>query len=287
MKIKSSSLGFIEGWVSIFINTVLFGFKYWAGTITGSVAMVADAWHTISDSLTSAIVIIGFWMTSRPADSNHPFGHGRAESISSIIIATLLGVVGLNFFIESLSRIVSHQQLQFSLFAIIVFGVSAIFKEGLAQFSIWAGKKIGSDALKADGWHHRSDAIASIVIVIGALLGNSILWLDGILGIFVSILILWATYEILKNSVNILLGQQPDKQLINEIKELIQSVSPNISNIHNIKLHSYGELKELSIHINLPDNMTFKEAHQISNDIENKLFAEKRIRATVHFEPVK
>lgn len=287
MKIKSTTLGYLEGWISIFINTLLFVFKYWAGLATGSVAMVADAWHTISDTLTSIIVIIGFWLSSRPADTNHPFGHGRAESIASIIIATLLGVVGFNFFIESISRIVSNQPIQFSMFAIIVFGISALLKEGLAQFSIWAGKKIGSNALKADGWHHRSDAIASIVILVGAIFGSSILWLDGVLGLGVSLLILWATFEILKNSVNVLLGQQPDKGLIEEIKTIIMSVNPNITNIHNIKLHTYGELKELTVHINLPNDMTFKEAHQISYTIENKLLTEKSIRTTVHFEPQK
>lgn len=287
MKLKSTTLGYIEGWVSIFLNTLLFVFKYWAGLATGSVAMVADAWHTISDTLTSIIVIIGFWLSSRPADSNHPFGHGRAESIASIIIATLLGVVGFNFFIESISRIVNYQPIHFSMFAIIVFGISAMLKEGLAQFSIWAGKKIGSNALKADGWHHRSDAIASVVILFGAIFGSSILWLDGVLGLGVSLLILWATYEILKNSVNVLLGQQPDKGLIEEIKTIIMSVNPNITNIHNIKLHSYGELKELTVHINLPNDMTFKEAHQISHTIENKLLNEKSIRTTVHFEPKK
>lgn len=287
MKIKSTTLGYLEGWISIFINTLLFVFKYWAGLATGSVAMVADAWHTISDTLTSIIVIIGFWLSSRPADTNHPFGHGRAESIASIIIATLLGVVGFNFFIESISRIVSNQPIQFSMFAIIVFGISAVLKEGLAQFSIWAGKKIGSNALKADGWHHRSDAIASIVILVGAIFGSSILWLDGVLGLGVSLLILWATFEILKNSVNVLLGQQPDKGLIEEIKTIIMSVNPNITNIHNIKLHTYGELKELTVHINLPNDMTFKEAHQISYTIENKLLTEKSIRTTVHFEPQK
>src|SRR5512137_2886387 len=101
VKAGSRSLGYIEGWASIVLNTSLFFVKYWAGTRFGSVAMVADAWHTLSDTLTSVVVVVGFFIASRPADRGHPFGHGRAEPIGAVIIATLLAVVAVNFMTES------------------------------------------------------------------------------------------------------------------------------------------------------------------------------------------
>ncbi len=105
MKTSSKTLGYLEGWLSVGLNTALFFFKYWAGTRFGSVAMVADAWHTLSDTLTSVVVIVGFFIASRPADKGHPFGHGRAEPIGAVVIAVLLAVVGVNFLQESINRL--------------------------------------------------------------------------------------------------------------------------------------------------------------------------------------
>ena len=157
-----NKLAFIEGWLSIFINTVLFALKYWAGVATGSVAIIADAWHTLSDSLTSVLVIIGEKISRKPADSEHPFGHGRAELIAAIIIGGLLAAVAVNFFAEALMKFKNREAANYNIFAVAVFVLSVILKEGLAQFSGWASKKTGMLSLKADSWHHRSDAIASV-----------------------------------------------------------------------------------------------------------------------------
>ncbi|GAI77757.1 unnamed protein product, partial [marine sediment metagenome] len=152
-------LGYLEGIISIFLNTFLFGLKYWVGMKTFSIAIIADAWHTLSDSLTSLVVIIGFKISSKPADKEHPFGHGQAEIVSSIIIGTMLAIVGFNFLIASIQRFTNQQSAVYGTSAIIVFLISVIVKEGLAQFSIRAGKKIDARSLIADGWHHRSDAL--------------------------------------------------------------------------------------------------------------------------------
>jgi cation diffusion facilitator family transporter len=190
MDIQKQQLGYIEGWLSTVLNTLLFGLKLWVGIRAGSVAMVADAWHTLSDTLTSIVVIFGFWIAGKPQDREHPFGHGRAEVIGAVVIGTLLAVVGFNFLVKSYHQLRNPQHVNFSLFSIVVFAISIVLKEALAQFSLWAGKKVKSQSLIADGWHHRSDAIASALIVIGALFGKTFWWIDGVLQHY-SLLLNW------------------------------------------------------------------------------------------------
>lgn len=285
MKTQSRNLGYIEGWASVILNTALFGVKFWAGTRFGSVAMIADAWHTLSDTLTSIVVIIGFFIASRPADKGHPFGHGRAEPIGAVIIATLLAVVAVNFLTESIGRLRNFQAATFGLPAIIVFAVSVVLKEALARFSYWAGRKINSPSLKADGWHHRSDAIASALIVVGALFGARLWWIDGVMGILISLLILYATFDILKSAATSLLGEKPTPALEGRLRALIASTSPAATNFHHLHVHSYGEHSELTFHLNFPPEMPLQEAHVHASRVEETVRREMKAEATIHLEP--
>lgn len=278
-------LGYLEGWLSIVLNVILFGFKYWAGLKSDSVAMIADAWHTMSDTFTSVIIVISFMIAALPADKQHPFGHGRAEVISAIVIGTALALVGFNFLKESIMRLQNYQAAQFASLAIIVFVISVILKEALAQFSIWAGRKIHSQALLADGWHHRSDAIASGLIVVGALAGGYLWWIDGVMGICVSALILYATYDILKGSVSSLLGERIDPLLEYKIKNLTRRIAPAVSCLHHVHVHRYGDHIEVSLHIKLPHEMTVKEAHDLATRLEDAMRREMNVEPTIHIEP--
>ncbi len=278
-------LSYIEGWLSLVFNTILFGLKYWAGLTSGSVAVIADAWHTLSDSLTSIVVLVGTKISSKSADEDHPFGHGRAELIASIMIGMLLAIVGINFLIESIERLRNHQTASYGWLVIIVFVISVIVKEGLAQFAIRAGKKTESKALMADGWHHRSDAIASVVILIGVFAGRYFWWIDGVMGILVAILILYATYEIMKQSVNPLIGEKADDELINNLAEITGGVIKNGFDLHHIHVHRYGSSTEVTFHIRFLSEISFREAHQNVTVIEKKLKEDLNIEATIHFEP--
>ncbi|MEA2022005.1 MAG: cation diffusion facilitator family transporter [Candidatus Caldatribacteriota bacterium] len=280
------SIGYLEGLVSIILNIILFGLKYWVGIQTFSVAIIADAWHTLSDSLTSLIVIIGFKVSSKPADKEHPFGHGRAELISSVIIGTLLAIVGFNFLAESIHRFVNNQFANYQNLAVIMFIISTIIKEGLAQFSIRAGKKINSYSLIADGWHHRSDAIVSFLILIGIFLGEYFWWVDSIMGIVVSLLIFYTAYNILKNSISALIGEKPDEDLISEIRKIVNCNISRDVKLHHLHFHIYGNTKELTFHIRLPGDMRLEEAHQIATNLEEKIKEKMDIETTIHIEPI-
>jgi cation diffusion facilitator family transporter len=285
MSVSKQKLGYLEGWISIVLNTLLFGIKYWAGGRIGSVSMVADAWHTLSDTLTSVVVIVGFWIMAKPADERHPFGHARAENIAAIIIGVLLAVVGVFFGWESVQRLLRRQAVFFSLFAIVVFLASALLKEGLAQFAFWAGKKASSQAVVADGWHHRSDAIASALIVVGAALGGRLWWVDGALGIGISLLIVWAAVDIVRSTSSILLGEAPSEELERAVLAVVQREYPLVNDVHHLHLHRYGQNMELTLHLRLPPAMSVGQSHEIGRRIEERLRDELHLEPTVHIEP--
>jgi cation diffusion facilitator family transporter len=282
---RGPNLGMLEGWISVVLNTLLFGVKFWFGRASGSVSMVADAWHTLSDTLTSVVVIVGFFIMARPADKEHPFGHARAEGISAIVIGVLLGVVGGSFLVDSVRRLVNFQAATFSVAAIVVFAGSIVLKEALAQFAFWAGKKINSRAVTADGWHHRSDAIASALIVIGALVGRSVWWMDGALGIAVSLLILLTAIDIVRGSASPLLGESVDQVTEAHVADAIRAEYPAVQDVHHLHVHRYGRNVELTVHVRLPARMTVEAAHAISQRMETRIADDLGIVATVHVEP--
>ena len=284
---NKQTLGYAEGWSSIIINTALFALKFWVGTVAGSVAMIADSWHTLSDTFTSIVVIFGFWVAARPPDKEHPFGHGRAEPLASIIIGTLLGVVGIEFLRQSITRLMHYQTATFEVFAIVVFLVSVVLKEALARFSIWAGRKTNSSSLIADGWHHRSDAVASALIVVGGLAGGYFWWMDGALGIGVSGLILYAAYDIIKTSMSTSLGEVHSPDLENRIREIVRSVAPAAADIHHLHVHRYGDHLELTFHMCFPPVMNIDEAHRTAAKAKYALKGELGAETTVHLEPIK
>lgn len=281
----NKKIGYIAAWTSVGLNAILFGLKFWAGSQANSVAMIADAWHTLSDTLTSFIVIFGFWISAKPPDKEHPYGHGRAELIAAIVIATLLGVVAFEFIYQSIERFYHPVSTNYSFIVLLIFAVSIVLKEAMAQFSYRVGKKLNSESLKADGWHHRSDAIITLVIVVGALIGSNITWLDSLMGVFISAFILYSAFEILMSSSNAILGENPSEELIKDFKIMINNIDDRIKDVHNVKLHNYGDLKEITVHIRLPKNLSVEESHKVTKNIE-KVFLEKRnIVATVHVEP--
>jgi len=283
---KPTFYGYLEGWLSIIVNILLFILKYWAGVVTGSVALVVGAWHSLSDSLTSIVVIIGVKVSSKPADKQHPFGHGRAELVGSIIIGTLLFYVASNFMVESISKIKSHELVEFGLFAKVAVITSIICKEILAQYAIWAGKKIKSNALIADGWHHRSDSITSIIILVGIFIGKYFWWMDGALGIIVSLVLFYATFKIMKSTISAIIGEKLDEDIIIKIHELAKNTYTRDIKIHHIHYHTYGRHSELTFCIMLPPKMRLKNAHDIANKLEKLIQNECGMESTIHLEPL-
>ena len=277
---------FREGWTSIIVNTLLFGLKYWAGIVTGSVALIADAWHTLTDSVSSVIVLIGGKISSKPADDDHPFGHGRAEHIAAIIIGVLLAIVAFDFILRSVDKFGTREQTIFGTVAWVVTIISIVAKELLAQYAFFGFRKTNSSILKADGWHHRTDALSSVIILIGMLVGKYFWWTDAVLGLIVAIMIGYASFEILSKEIKSLLGESPSDELLEKIHKTVGRNCKIQVNLHHIHLHHYGHHTEMSCHIKLPPEMTLYETHEICTKIEKAVKKEFGFITTIHPEPV-
>jgi cation diffusion facilitator family transporter len=282
---KKNRYKYIEEILSIAGNLILFGLKYWAGILSGSLALIADAWHTLSDSASSVLVIGSVKLSSRNADAQHPFGHGRYQQIISIFIAFLLGIVAWEFFSGSIEKFRSRELTNFGTLAIVVTIISILVKEGMAQYAYYTYRKTGFETLKADGWHHRSDALSSFVVLIGILLGKKFWWIDSVLGFTISLMLFYAVFEIIRGTTNKLLGEKPDKKMISDINQLIKRVSSQDICPHHFHLHSYGDHQELTFHIMLSGSLDIHAGHEIANQIEESLRKEMQIEATIHVEP--
>lgn len=274
-----------EGRYSVILNTLLFGIKLWAGMVTGSVALMADAWHTLSDSLSSLIMIFSMKLSRREADPDHPFGHERYELIASLAIGILLSVVAFDFLVESIKKMFTDSEVVFGTLAITVTIISIITKELLARYSFWGERQTGYKVLKAEAWHHRSDAISSAVILVGIFLKPYVPLVDELLGLAVSGLLFHAAYEVISDSVSPLLGRSPDGEIISKVALICAKHTDRDCAPHHFHIHEYGSHRELTFHIRLAASKRVEEAHDEITAIEKEIFSEMNINATIHMEP--
>jgi cation diffusion facilitator family transporter len=276
--------GYLEAWASIIINSILFGAKFILGLVINSIALLADSFHTLSDVLTSIVVFIGFRVSKRPADKTHPFGHGRMESVATLIISVLLVVVGWDFAKRSFFRLFNPPIVMGSFLVVGVMLISALIKEWMTRFSIDLGKRINSSTLIADAWHHRSDAIASGLIaiaILGTMLGFHLL--DAIFGIGVSLFIIYTGLKIGRSCVSYLLGEAPSKELIKRIKSCANSI-PGVKGVHEVVVHDYGGKTAVSLHIEIDKKTDLDKAHKIATSVENKIIRETAASPIVHVD---
>lgn len=276
----------LEGWVSVIVNTALFVLKLWAGIMSGSIAIIADAWHTLSDSVSSIIIILGARFSMKKADDEHPFGHGRAENVATLVVAILLFFIAFSFAKESVAKIIHHEKADFGRIAIIVTIISIVVKELSAQFALWAARKTNAKILKADAWHHRSDALSSVVILAGIYLSGKFFWADGVLGILVGILIFHTAYEIFKDSINPLLGTPVTMEVLKEVSEICKGATGEDCHAHHFHIHEYGCHQELTFHVKLPPYETLKEGHDMVSKIEKEIEKKLEMDVTIHMEPL-
>ena len=280
-------IGFLEAWVSIVSNLLLAGFKVAFGLYLNSISLLADAVHTASDVITSVVVLLGFRAARAPADAEHPYGHGRVESIATLIIAMLLVVVGFEFAGSSISRFVGGEAVRGNLAVAAILVLSGVFKEVLARFSEYLGHKIDSSTLIADGWHHRTDAIASVLVAI-ALVASRLGYpkVDAVLGLAVAMLIVYTGWELGRKSGSELIGQGAAPVVLSQITETVAAID-GVEGVHGIRLHNYGAGQSLvSLHIEVRQDLHVGESHAIAERVEATLADRMGIEATVHVEPL-
>jgi len=278
--------GQLEGWASIVVNTLLFAVKLVIGIAVGSVAVVADAVHTLADSATSVVIIIGFRAASAPSDKEHPFGHGRMEAVASLVISVLLFVSGIELFKHSALRVSKPSPTHATYIAIAVVTGTIVIKELLARFAFSLGRMIDSKALEADALHHRSDAV-STVLVVGAMLASrhGLYWVDGIGGVVVSVMILWCAYVVARDAINPLLGEAPTPELLRNIENAAHCIE-GVKGVHDIIVHNYGGTRLVSLHVEVSAESSASELHELAELVEGALERELGAHPVVHIDPI-
>jgi len=224
-------------------------------------------------------------VSRKPADREHPFGHGRAELIASLFIGVLLAVIAFNFILESIEKLQTQESTTYGTIGIIAMAASIAVKEGLAQYAFRAGKKARSNTLKADGWHHRTDAISSVIILVGIFVGDYFWWIDGVLGILVAFMIAWAAYEIMRDAIHPLMGEKPSSTVQKQLHHISRDTLGFDPQPHHIHIHRYGEHVELTFHITLNGSLSLKEAHENIEKLEQEIERKLEMTATIHADP--
>ncbi len=272
--------------LSIFGNSLLFVLKLWVGLKTHSLALQADAWHTISDTLSSLVVLAGVYIAKRPPDREHPFGHGRYELLTTLLVGVLLVWVAGTFFYKGIELLLERQAATFGVAAIVVTVIGILVKEVMARLTFAVARRSGNTALHADGWHHRSDALSSIVVLAGVLVGRWFWWMDGFLSLVVALMIGYVAWHTIRRAASTLVGEAPSLSLQQTIKETVaRAAAPLDVTPHDFRLHNYIQNQELTLHIVLSDEMTVGESFEITSRIEHALREELSLNATVHIEP--
>jgi cation diffusion facilitator family transporter len=277
--------GFLQGAVSIIGNTALAVLKFLLGWMTNSIALMADAFHTGSDVLTSVVVVIGFWTAKKPADMEHPYGHGRIEPIATLIISLLLIWVGFQFVRASYDRLREPHTVTWSAVAFGFMIFSAVAKEWMARFALAIGKLIKSDMLKGDAWHHRSDAIASALVALSMVATRfGYTRIDSFFGIGIAVLIMYTGFDLLHSVVSVLVGKAPSKDLINRVIRAGLSVD-GVEQVHDINVHEYGDNKVISLHVLIPGEMDTVRSHHLAQLVEKAVSDSLNASTVVHVDP--
>jgi len=282
-------------WVGLVLNLVLTAFKFAAGVVGHSPAMIADAVHSVSDFATDIVVLAGLRFSGRPVDKSHDYGHGKLETLAATVIGIVLLLVGAGVFWAGATKIwacIGGQTPEApGLIALIAAVVSIVAKEGLYRYTVSAGKRINSMAVIANAWHHRSDAFSSMGTMLGIggaiLLGEKWRILDPVAAVVVSVFIVKVALEILSGCLGELIESSLDETVESEIIGLAKSV-PGVTDPHNLRTRRIGRDIAVDLHIRVDGGMQVKEAHAISSAIEGLIRRKfgKSSFVSIHVEPV-
>lgn len=279
--------GVLCGIIGIFFNVLLFVGKFLIGTISGAISITADAFNNLSDAGSSFITLIGFKLAGQKPDPDHPFGHGRIEYISGLFVAVLILLMAYELIKSSIVKIIHPQLPEFSVYVVIILVASVLVKIYMAIYNTSVGKKIDSAAMMATAKDSMSDSVATTVVLVSAIVGY--LWklpIDGYCGLLVGIMILMAGISAMKDTVNPLLGQAPDPELVDEVEKIVMC-DPRILGIHDMVVHDYGPGRlMISLHAEVPYKEDILELHDLIDQIEFNLRGMLNCEPVIHMDPI-
>ncbi|MBD5294328.1 MAG: cation transporter [Bacteroides sp.] len=276
------------------VNLLLVIAKFIGGTLGRSSALLADAVHSLSDFLTDIIVIVFVKIAGKPQDATHDYGHGKYETLASIVIGILLLIVAIGMFVNNsqlIARAINGEILpRPELVALIVAAISILAKEGLYQYSVRAGKTLQSKALEANAWHHRSDALSSIGTIVGIgcamFLGEKWRIMDPIAALVISALIFKVGIEIIKPAIDELLERSLPVPTVVEIENIMYE-TPGVRGLHHLRTRRIGNNIAIEVHLKMDGDLTLTQAHEIASEVERRIRARfgQETHIGIHMEP--
>lgn len=279
--------GLLSGGVGILLNLLLSAGKFLAGLLTGSIAVTADAFNNLSDAGSSVVTLAGFRLAAKQADDDHPFGHGRIEYLTGLLVAAAILLVGVELARTSLEKILQPEAVDFSWLSVGILCASILVKLWMSAFNRRLSRRIGSAAMAATAADSLSDVVATSAVLLGTLAGHFFsLRIDGWVGILVAAFILRAGWEAAKDTLDPLLGQSPDPDLVESIQKAVLA-HPQVTGVHDLIIHDYGPGRRMmSLHAEVPMDADVLEVHDVIDNIERELKETFHIEAVIHMDPI-
>ena len=279
--------GRLAGAAGLTANVLLFAAKLAIGALSGSVAILADAFNNLSDAGSSIVTLVGFKLSSAPPDAEHPFGHGRMDYLSALGVAAVIMAAGFELFLSAVDKIRHPALPEFGVLTIVVLALAIAVKLWMALFYKKIGNTIRSEALKASCADSRNDVICTGVVLLTSLIG----WLsgvaiDGYVGLLVALFVIWSGFTVIKETVSPLLGQAPDPEMVQDIKNTVMA-HPGIIGVHDLMIHNYGPGRlVLSLHAEVSCHEDMMRSHDLIDCVERELSRKYRAIACIHMDPV-
>lgn len=282
-----SAYGTLCGIMGIILNIVLFGIKMLAGILSGAISIMADAFNNLTDAGSSVITLIGFRMSGQKPDRDHPFGHGRIEYVSGLIVSMLIILVGFELGKTSLEKIITPEPVEFSIVAVIILACSILGKAYMALYNFRVGKMISSAAMRATAQDSLNDCIATGAVLICLLISHFLNFnIDAYCGLAVSAFILFSGLRSVKETMDPLLGTPPSEEFIKRIEEIVYSYE-GVEGIHDLIVHDYGPARTMiSLHAEVSANADLLETHDMIDNIEKELREALSCDAVIHMDPI-
>ena len=279
--------GTLCGAVGIGLNVLLFIGKFFAGQLSGSIAVTADAFNNLSDAGSSAVTLLGFRLAGKKPDPDHPFGHGRIEYISGLIVAGLILLMGVELAKSSFDKILYPEEVTFSALALVILAVSVAAKLYMWHYNRRIGGKIRSAAMEATASDSLSDAAATSAVLLAMLIGRwTGLAVDGYVGMVVALFILFSAYKAAKETLSPLLGQAPDPELVQHIRDIVEE-HDTVVGIHDLVVHDYGPGRQMvSLHAEVPASGDILQLHDVIDNLERELHEKLHVQAVIHMDPI-
>lgn len=279
--------GILCGTVGIALNILLFAGKFFAGLVSNSIAVTADAFNNLSDAGSSLITLVGFKMAGQKPDPSHPFGHGRIEYLSGLFVSIAILIMGFELIHSSIDKIIRPQAVAFSPLTVIILLVSIAVKIYMALYNKAISRKISSAAMNATATDSLSDTLATAVVLIATVIGHYTGFLiDGYCGVLVGLFILYAGYSAARDTISPLLGQPPQPEFVKDVETIVTSYE-HVLGIHDMIVHDYGPGRVmLSLHAEVPADGDMLILHDMIDNIEHQLHDELGCEAVIHMDPV-